>query len=219
MELGLGGLGGLCISTTFKGNVSGPSDVFCYTSKNKASIEQILIGNSSISLSTAVAEVRTDTGGGGTAVLGSSALSDITGITTYFKSSNDAGIDNSILDFTSDGRFYLRVTTGQSGVAVSGTSASVQRFDDSSNGYGVNRITWGSAHGVSKGELVTISGATDTSFNGNYIVIDVTSTTIEFYKYTGSSVALTADTGISITRLPTVDLKLKGQDWGKPLFE
>lgn len=202
----------------FLSSLTTASDVTCFATDPYISVDQVLIGNSELSLSTAVIELRTATGGGGTEIIGSSALSAITSSSTYFKANNSAGVDNTVLDFSSDGRIYLRVTTNQVVTSVSGTSSSVRRFNDGTNGYGINRITWGSSHGVQKGELITVSGATDTSFNGTFIVLDVTSTTIDYYNHTGSSVSSTADTGVSISRLPIVDVILKGRKWSKPLY-
>jgi len=192
------------------------TDVTMYARTIKGSPEQINIGNCAVSLSAAVAEVRTATGGGGTAIMASSALSAITDAATYFTSANDAGIDNVILDWSSDGKLYLRVTTNQSGSAVSGASVSVSRTNAKADGgTGICKINWSTTTGVNVGDVVTTSGFTDTDFNGTFTVIGVGSNYIEFYKYTGTAKETTADTGGSITKLATADIFIKGQDWGR----
>lgn len=197
-------------------SLSNVTDVTMFTRTTKGSPEQISIGNSALSLSTAVAQVRTASGGGGSAVMASAALSAVTGPTTYFTSANDAGIDNSILDWSSDGRLFLQVTTAQAVSSIAGASVSVQRTNSKADGgTGISRINWSTTTGISAGEVVTVSGATDADFNGTFLVVEVGVNYIEFYKYTGAAKETTADTGITISRLPTVDVFIKGQDWGR----
>lgn len=198
------------IAYGFQTVLVGVQDISIYANCNKAAVESVYLTNCEHSLTTATAEVNTEAAGAGTAVIPSNALSAITGPEKYFTAANDSGIDNSILDFSSDGRLYFRVTAAQSAVSVSGTSSSVARGVD-----GINTITWGSSHGVKVGEIILISGATNTTFNGTFSVLEVTSTTIKFYKYTGLSVDITADTGISISRYPVIDVYLKGQAFDK----
>lgn len=202
-----------------RASVSTVADVTIFSRSKKISPQALALGNCPLSLSSAVAQVRDASGGGGSALFASSALSAITGLTTYFKANNDAGIDNTILDLSSDGRLYFRVTTPQSSAAVSGSSVSVSRTNSKADGgTGISRINWSTDPGIEVGDLITTSGFTDTTFNGTFIVVGAGSDYVEFYKYTGSSKDTTADTGGSISRVAVVDLFIKGVDWGRELI-
>lgn len=60
----------------------------------------------------------------------------------------------------------------------------------------VATVTTTTAHGLTAGDEVVISGLTSTSFNGAYFVASTPSTTTFTYNLVGADVPSTADTGI-----------------------
>ena len=202
-------------------DISFTGDKTMYSRTRRAGVEKVVVGNSRESLSTAVAGVNTATSGGGTDIATPEALSTITGYNKQLRLSVESGIENTIFEYTSDSKLYFEVATAQADVAVSGTSVSVQRYNDRTSGFGIQEYVWSGAHGLNIGDLVQTSGYTDTDFNFStpaVVVAVPSSTTFQLYNYTGSSKVLTADTGGSLSKVPSVDVKIYGEDWERPNY-
>lgn len=200
-------------------DISFTGDKTLYSRTRRASYEKAVVGNSRESLSTAIAGINTATGGGGTDIATPEALSAITDYNKMLRLSVESGIANTIFDYSSDSKLYFEVSTAQADVSVSGTSVSVRRYNDSTNGFGLQEYVWSGAHGLNVGDLIQTSSYTDSEFNGLFVVVTVpSSTSFQVYNYTGSSKDLTADTGGSLYKVPSVDVKIYGEDWERPNY-
>jgi hypothetical protein len=103
---------------------------------------------------------------------------------------------------TSMGDTTYNVTEGQ--ITVTGVDSftytndlgvATASFARTSN---VATVVTGSAHGLSTSDVVTIIGATDTSFNATGVTVTVSDSTTFTYSNTESNVGTTADTGATI---------------------
>jgi len=91
-------------------------------------------------------------------------------------------------DFNGDGRVDLAVAhSGSNSIASNGVVRSAN----------VVTIATTSAHGLSVGETVTISGVSDSSFNGTFVVATVPSATMFTYAQTGSNASSGGGTAAS----------------------
>lgn len=91
-----------------------------------------------------------------------------------------------------------------SGLSVSGnTDIATATRSRTSN---VATITTGSAHGLSSGYAVNVTGMTDTSFNAYNVTITVVNSTTFTYASTGSNVSSGADTGGKVRRYGVASL-------------
>lgn len=200
-------------------DISFTGDKTLYSRTRRASYEKAVVGNSRESLSTAIAGINTSTGGGGTDIATPEALSAITDYNKMLRLSVESGIANTIFDYSSDSKLYFEVSTAQADVSVPGTSVSVRRYNDRTNGFGLQEYVWSGSHGLNVGDLIQTASYTDTDFNGLFVVVAVpSSTSFQVYNYTGASKALTADTGGTLAKVPCVDVKIYGEDWERPNY-
>lgn len=174
--------------------------------------QSVLFRDSRGALTTAAVGIYTGTNQSGTALLGTTQLSDIT--------STAATQREALATATTfaPSVVHLHTVTNQSITSIVGTGTNVtyQRIGNTTSTRGLVKWTFGSAHGLAVRDLLDVSGASAvTNINERQEVVIVESSTVAYtYLWTGYTSASNdtahSETGITMTRFPTVDAFLFG---------
>ncbi len=176
-------------------------------------INKISYGNPSVSMTTATAGVWNESGATNlVSASGTTALSPLTGPNTIVEPGLHSNETNKLRLGSNQERPSFRVGTTQAAPsAVAASSRYLTGRQGGANNTNLAFINFGSTHGFTAGQRVTIADSSIAALNGVYTIVDVPSTTrLVVYQDSVAAVGTAAapiTTGsITVQLMPTIDV-------------
>lgn len=182
-------------------------------------IKEILVTNAQVSMTTAQVGIYDKNDGTGTLLTSANnlALSSLTDRDKILSLSLDSALAGRRFRGSSFPRLFLKCSATQSyGTPISVGASGTRSFSargGSATGMMLRTINFTADHGLYLGENVIVAGAADTDYNGSVVITSIPdSKSITYYKYgTGTAETNIADTGITVTRSPAVNVLVFGK--------